>query len=310
MGEGQGTSDMRARSHFPLVLVPPARRWLFLACALALFLGGCRNPCELVERELHSKETEIYNLRADNNRLTTCNEALWREVQTLRGTSASPLTPEEASQTYPLRSLVLGRQTGGLDEDSLPGDEALQVMVEPQDADGHTLKVPGTLLIRTLEITPEGLKKPLSSWEISGDSLRRSWRSGLFSTGYYLILPWKCWPSTEKVRVIATLVLSDGRPFEAERDVKVRVTPAEYRKPASSPVLPAPPPVPTLPVPPIPQEPLPPPHQLPDGNARNSPPSGQNRPAAYWQGPLRTPLADGVQLLTPVSLPQRREWEP
>ena len=79
------------------------------------------------------------------------------------------LTPEEASQTYPLRSLALGRQTGGLDEDGRPGDEALQVLVEPRDADGHTLKVPGTLVIRTLEITPEGIKKPLSAWEISGD---------------------------------------------------------------------------------------------------------------------------------------------
>ena len=154
----------------------------------------------------------------------------------------------------------------------------------------------------------------------------RSWRSGLFSTGYNLVLPWKCWPSTEKVRVIATLVLGDGRAFEAERDVTVHVAPPEYRKPILTPTPVSPPAEPVLPVPPIspewkpPSPQLPtspewkPPSPLPDGNAQRAPtsgtPTGQTRPAAYWQRTPRTPLADGVELLTPMGLPQRREWGP
>jgi hypothetical protein len=194
-------------------------------------MAGCRGNNDLVEAELRTREMQLLDLRNERDHLVSHNQALQREVVALRGGSPVKLSPEEASQTYSLRSIVLGRQTGGLDEDGKPGDEALQVFVEPRDPDGHTIKAPGTLIVRAIEITPEGLKRPLCSWEVSGDALRRSWRSGLLSTGYYLVLPWKEWPTHEKVRVVAQLTLSDGRVFEAEKDVTVRLVPAANRKP-------------------------------------------------------------------------------
>ena len=87
----------------------------------------------------------------------------------------------------------------------------LQVFVEPRDGDGHTLKAPGTLTVHAFEITTEGLKKPLCSWEVSANESRRSWKSGLLSTGYSLVLPWKVWPSYDKVRVVAQFH-ADRRP--------------------------------------------------------------------------------------------------
>ncbi len=61
------------------------------------------------------------------------------------------------------------------------------------------------------------------------EQLRRSWRSGLLTTGYVLNLPWKVWPSTEKLRVTAVLQLTDGRVFEADKDITVRLTPVNRR---------------------------------------------------------------------------------
>jgi hypothetical protein len=284
---------------------------------LVVTLAGCRNPCDLVEAELRTRETQIHELRSELYRLGACNDALLREVQALRGTSCAQIPIEEASQTLPLRSIVLGRQTGGLDEDGLPGDEALQVLVEPRDADGHTLKTPGILVVRTLEVTPEGLKKPLSSWQVNGNALCRNWRSGLLSTGYYLILPWKTWPGTEKVRVIATFVLADGRSFEAERDVTIRLAPIEYRKPAPpepAELSPGPP----VGLPPLAPEVLPSPRPLTapgsGGSASQRPRgtdrTGTTRPAAYWPNTPRVPLSEAIQLLSPVALPQRLEWGP
>ena len=55
------------------------------------------------------------------------------ELEAIRGSPAGRISPEMASQTYTLRSLALGRQTGGYDNDDIPGDEALQVGVEPPD---------------------------------------------------------------------------------------------------------------------------------------------------------------------------------
>jgi hypothetical protein len=232
---------MRARSRLwsALVLCPLS----VLVC-----LAGCRNSCDLLEAELRTRELQLADLRSANDHLVAHNEALQHEIVVLRGGTPLKPSPEEASQTYSLRSIVLGRQTGGLDEDGQPGDEALQVLVEPRDSDGHTIKAPGTLIVQAVEITPAGLKKPLCSWEVSADSLRRSWKNGLLTTGYALVLPWKSWPTTDKVRVVAQFTLSDGRMFEAEKDVTVRVVPAAHRKsippasgaPGEGPVLPPP----------------------------------------------------------------------
>jgi hypothetical protein len=135
-----------------------------------------------------------------------------------------------------VQQVVLGRQTGGYDEDDCPGDEALQVVLEPRDGDGHALKAPGSLRVVALQISPEGLKAPLCSWELSPEQLRRTWRSGLLRTGYYVILPWKAWPTSERLRVVAQFSLADGRHFEAEKDVTIRLPPPAYRKMLPAPV--------------------------------------------------------------------------
>src|SRR5256885_3879302 len=41
-------------------------------------------------------------------------------------------------------------------------------------SDGQAIKAPGHLRVTALEISPEGLKAPLSTWEIPPQELRRS----------------------------------------------------------------------------------------------------------------------------------------
>ncbi len=96
------------------------------------------------------------------------------------------------------------------------------------------IKAPGQLLILAQEITSEGIKRPLSSWMIPPEAVRKSWVNGLLTTGYLFTLPWKNWPTTEKLRVKAQFQLPDGRVFEADRDVTVRLIPANQR-PAATP---------------------------------------------------------------------------
>jgi hypothetical protein len=204
--------------------------------ALTIVAGGCHN-CDLVEAELRSRESDLLRLRGDLYRAESENAALHRELHDVRQGAGVALIPELASQTYPVRQVVLGRLTGGYDEDDCPGDEALQVVLEPRDADGHALKAPGFVRIVVLEITPEGLKAPLSSWDISPDQLRRTWRDGLLSTGYHVVLPWKAWPASNRLRVVAQFTLADGRLFEAEKDVTVHLPPAAYRKPLPRPAI-------------------------------------------------------------------------
>src|SRR5262245_18119885 len=122
-----------------------------------LFFGGCRSNCDLVEAELRTREREFRETREELCKIRAYNQSMQREVHVLRTSPSMKITPEQASQIYSLQKVVLGRQTGGYNNDEKAGgDQALQVVVEPQDPDGQSIKAPGTLTVQALEINSEG----------------------------------------------------------------------------------------------------------------------------------------------------------
>ena len=213
-------------------------RWsnlLILASALLAALSGCRN-CDLVEAELRNRNEDLRTAKAELAKAEFINDSLSREVTALRQQGPGKITPELAAQTTTIKEIVLNRQTGGYDQDKLPGDEALMVAFEPKDGDGHTIKAPGTAQVTAQEVSKEGLKTTLCVWDISAEELRRSWHEGLFSKGYQVILPWKNLPNSEHLRVTVRFNLADGRAFEADRDVTVRLIPPASRKSMPAPI--------------------------------------------------------------------------
>lgn len=198
--------------------------FVFLVPLLLALFCGCRNrDAELLEGELRSREIQYREALDELKKLGHFNQALQWENLALRQGKA--ISPEMTNQVFTLKRISLGRGTGGHDADRRPGDEALQVVLEPRDGDDHVVKVPGQVHITALEIQPQGGKTLLSCWELGPEELRKAWKSGFFSNGFILTLPWKSWPSQEQVRVVAKLTLSDGRVFEADKDVKVRPLP-------------------------------------------------------------------------------------
>lgn len=221
----------RCRAAFLLALV-----------SVPLLITGCRSSrSDLVERDNRRLSNDYLDARQQLEMSEARNHALQMENDAIR--RGMPILPEQAA-AFGIKRIAFGRGTGALDNDNAPGDELLQVVIEPRDIEDHTIKAPGTLQIYTLEITPQGLKVPLTMWEIPPDKLRASWKQGLFSTGYTLTLPWKTLPIVENVRVVARFVTPDLRVYEAEKDIKVHLVPGALEK---RPVLlPAPP---TCPVP-------------------------------------------------------------
>jgi len=194
----------------------------------SLLLAGCKNR-ELVENELRARDIQYREALEELSRTEAHNEALQRELEALR--QGSKVTPEHAAQMFGLRRIVLGRTTGGYDNDGLPGDEALQVVIEPRDAADHSIKAPGRVQVTALEINFQGVKTPIGEWSIGPEQLRQSWKQGLLSTGYVVTLPWQKPPQSENLRVVARLILPDGRVYEADKDVKVRLLPGRSRPP-------------------------------------------------------------------------------
>ncbi|MBP3957135.1 hypothetical protein J8F10_17865 [Gemmata sp. G18] len=228
-------------------------------CVLLTFLAGCKtnNRYDLIESELRTREKELADTRAalDQSRnLLRAYEASQRPAPT--NDRQPGATGTSGGAFFPVKEIAIARGTGGVDDDGVPGDEGLVVVIVPKDEDGSAVKVPARALIAAWEITPAGLKNPIGSWNLSADKLRPTWKSGLISTGYFVAVPWQTLPSTDRVRIAVRLVTTDGRTFEADRDITVK-PPAPPRAGAGGNVLPYPQPtapdgprVPTIPTPP------------------------------------------------------------
>ena len=281
-------------------------RWpavFLLALGLSAAVTGCRSSSDAVEAELRARDQDLRTVRGELERTEAYNQYLQRELHNNveHSVSGAPLPEGVPPPDCRVKSITLGRQTGGHEADNVPGDEALQVVLEPRDADNHTIKAAGSLQVQALEISQEGLKKPLSAWQVSAADLRKTWKSGLLTTGYFVVLPWKSWPTTSKVRVVVQFVSEDHRLFEADKDVTVRVAPALYRK--TAPV--EEPPAPVLP--PADKESLPPPRKVEPGKKEETPPEegpsiSEKKPiATSWDEPR--PLKGAVELLKPEAAP-------
>ena len=241
---------------------PAAVRGSAGVVCLLLALTGCRatkpdTRYDLLESELRTRERELVEARGEAARLRALAQAFGQPVGP--GGPACDPQPGRFRQsgrvpTVPLKDINLASGTGGVDEDGRPGDESLSVVIAPRDDDGTVVKVPGAALIRAYEVAPSGIKTPLGQWEVSPEQLRRTWKSGLLSSGYVVPLQWDRPPAEPRLRIIARFVTADGRQFEADKEVTVqplagRESPPSY--PESRPANELPPPGTDLPPRPV-----------------------------------------------------------
>lgn len=198
---------------------------------LFMLLCGCssltkaRQEQDIVEAELRGQERHIQELKAELDRKEGTIHSLDLEVEKLQQAQAGRKPAGEPVPPGVIKEITLGRLTGGYrNNPKSVYDDSLQFLIEPKDADGHALKVPGSMHIELFEITPAGLKVPLSAWDITQREVRRSWDQPLFGgPSYRILIPFKALPTSEKMRVIVRFTTLDGALFEAEKDFTIRL---------------------------------------------------------------------------------------
>jgi hypothetical protein len=190
---------------------------------------GPKEKPDLLEAELRTREREILELRAENQQLKSLTDVYQRhhfpDPHAVIPGPVYGLTPASPTGGVILRDVSLGTGTGGRDDDGLPGDETLQVVIVPKDDDGTAVKVPARATVTAAEVTREGAKVPIGQWEVTAEQLKKTWRGGLLSSGYFVPLQWDRPPTTDKVRVTIRFVTADGRTYEADKDVTVKPLP-------------------------------------------------------------------------------------
>ena len=220
----------------PPTRTPPRMtgRGVRVLALLVLACVGCKSGSlvgkdksyDLLEAELRTREREILELRGEVQHqrqlnLTYQRQPAWEGYAQHGG----QVSPTASAPTLPLKEIALGSGTGGVDEDGKPGDESLVVAIIPRDDDGTAVKVPGQAVIAVYEISPQGLKSQIGQWNVTHDQLRKAWKSGLLSSGYFVPLQWDKLPGTDRLRIVARFTSNDGQTFEADKDVTVRVLP-------------------------------------------------------------------------------------
>jgi hypothetical protein len=262
-----------------------------LLLAQLTLLAGCapNKRYDLIEAELRTRERELEETRAALQRALNLNRA-YVQQQSANARAQGPHVPDPATPAFvPVKEIVLARGTGGVDDDGIPGDEGLMVVVAPQDEDGSAVKVPARVQILAWEVSDAGLKTQIGSWDVTAEMVRPTWRSGFISSGYFVAVPWQTYPGAEKVRVSVRLTTLDGRAFEADKDILVKLcsSPRAGAGPDSAapgvpgrqplfpdPLPPAMPPGLPPPIPPGAEE-LPPPSRTTERGARLLPPVSQ-----------------------------------
>jgi hypothetical protein len=202
-------------------------RWfccLILAIHFSLSTGCKPNKrYDLIEAELRTRERELADTRSALEQARNLNRAYAHQA-----TGTESVAPGAATYV-PVKEITLARGTGGVFGEGPTGDDGLMVVVVPRDEDGAAVKVPARLEIAAWDITAAGLKNPIGNWAIPAEKVRPTWRSGFISTGYFVAVPWQTHPNSEKVRIAVRLTTLDGRTFEADRDIYVKLGPAGSR---------------------------------------------------------------------------------
>ena len=206
------------------------------ACRTGMLLCGLAAGCSLrpnaaLENELRIHEDRVFSLQQELQRTQQELVAARRESEHLREQARlngeHVLASEQADVLFRAEGLRINTLlSGGLDEDGRKGDELLSLVLEPFDADGGTLKLPGDLTIELSDPAADDAES-LGEWTFSAEDVRTAWHSGLIVTGFKFRLPLPSALQHDTVVVHARLSTSDGRLFDATETVKVQVPTAE-----------------------------------------------------------------------------------
>lgn len=195
------------------------------AVSLAGLTLGCKHT-DLVEAELRHQtykleqtESELQLRQAEIHTLRATVDSLRCELEQ-RGSTAPP---ETIYRAVGLAKVDLGPLTGVRDFDRDGRADGFQVAIVPRDYDGDVFKCPGSAVVRLVEFTPSGGKRPLGQWEIDQAQLKLGWRVSLLGQGYQIVLPWQEEPTQGKLRAVVQFRTLDGRQFEGERDFEMKV---------------------------------------------------------------------------------------
>lgn len=195
---------------------------------LPVVLAGCaaRGNVELLESQLRSRENELFQVRQQLDQVEDELVASRREIRLLQQNVASqgssPVYPETVHRLAQITGIRFdSRLTGALDRDGAPGDDELNVVVAPHDADNQVVKQEGTLELELLDLSQADDRRVIGSWRVRAEDVANHWHDGVLGKGIQLRLPWQQAPQSKSLTLFARFITPDGRRFETNQPLTV-----------------------------------------------------------------------------------------
>lgn len=206
-----------------------------MSVLLALFAcHGCatRGNLAVLEGQLRRQEDQVHHLNGELKETQQQLQIARTESEKLRGQlveqAGGKLLPEQSDVIFRASSIKFNAYlTCGVDRDGQPGDELLSVLLVPQDAQGHTIRLPGALEVEAIDLNASENQRRLGQWKWPLEAAGKEWHSGFLAEGYHLEVPWQAPPGHSQITVHAKLTTPDGRAFDATQVVNVRVAGSE-----------------------------------------------------------------------------------
>jgi hypothetical protein len=199
-------------------------RAAFLAAGvlLAAVTAGCEpDRIQVLQKELDAAQERAHELEEANKELVQIVATQDKQIETLLG-----LGEKRLEKVVHVRSITLGKWSGGYDSDGVDGDDGAKVYLVPRDGDNTAVKAAGSLTVQVFDLAAEPTENLLGEYTWTVDELAKMWSSGLMSYHYSLECPWRSGPPAhEEITIRATFVdYLTGKTFTTQKVGKVRLT--------------------------------------------------------------------------------------
>lgn len=140
--------------------------------------------------------------------------------------AAEPTMPEpihsEPADSHVTHLFINPLLTGGSDFDARPGDEGLNVVLEPRNASDQLVAQPGAVSVVVLDPTKSGDAARVARWDFDLSATRQKMQSASAARGIQLQLPWPASPpAAKKLHLFVRYEAADGRKLQADREIFV-----------------------------------------------------------------------------------------
>lgn len=190
--------------------------------ALAALAGGCKAPDNSLQAKVIAMQQENARLADDKKALQSHIDEQNKQIETLRSLGGE----KRLEKLYVVKTIQLGRFTGGVGGTDEKGDHGVKVYLEPMDQHGSILKAAGEVKVEVYDLAAPPRENLVLERRFSIEEVAGQWFGGFGTYHYSFECDWQTPPRHDEltIRVEFTDYLT-GQKFSAQTVAKIKMAP-------------------------------------------------------------------------------------